>query len=189
MNPLLLDIPDRIETARLVLHAPRAGEAEEMHRAIHESIEELKPWMPWANPTPALEATQTYCQRSMANHALRQELCFRMHLHENDRYAGNVSLCRMDWNVPRVELGYWIRTPLSRRGYVTEAVDALTSFSFNALKVCRVEIHADETNTRSRRVPERLGFVLEGILRHHQRHTDGRLQNMCVYSKIAYASA
>jgi ribosomal-protein-serine acetyltransferase len=185
MDPLLIDIPDEIVTARLRLRAPRDGEAAEMNRAIRESIDELNPWMPWANPMPAMEQTQVYCQRSIARQAVREEISYRLYLRDADLYAGHISLTRMNWNVPRFEIGFWIRTSLSRRGYVTEAVGALTEFAFSALKACRVEIHSDEKNIGSRRVAEKAGFTLEGILRNQQRDSTGRLENMCVYARIA----
>ena len=34
MNPLLLDLPERIETPRLLLQVPKAGYGKEVHRAI-----------------------------------------------------------------------------------------------------------------------------------------------------------
>jgi ribosomal-protein-serine acetyltransferase len=185
MDPLLIDIPECLETPRLLLLAPHTGEAEEMNRAIVESAAELKPWMPWADPVPTLEATRIWCQRSLARYAAREEIYFRLYQREPRVYGGNVSLCRMDWGVPRFEIGYWIRTSLTRRGYATEAAKALTDFAMNALKANRVEIHMDELNVASRRVAERAGFSLEGILRNHTRAPNGRLQNMCVYSKIA----
>ena len=38
---------------------------------------------------------------------------------------------------------------------------------------------------RCRRAIERLGAKLDGILRSHQRHSDGSLRDTCVYSIIA----
>jgi len=185
MDPLLIDIPERIETPQLLLLAPPAGEPEEMNQAIVESAAELKPWMPWADPVPTLEQTRIWRQRSLARHAAREEIYFRLYQREPRVFGGNVSLCRMDWNVPRFEIGYWIRTSLTGCGYATEATEALWAFAMHALKASRVEIHMDELNVASRRVAERAGFKLEGVLRNHARAADGRLQNMCVYSKIA----
>ncbi|HUB27599.1 MAG TPA: GNAT family protein, partial [Tepidisphaeraceae bacterium] len=83
------------------------------------------------------------------------------------------------------EIGYWIRTSLAGGGYASEAVAALTRLAFDSFKAARVEIQTDELNTRSRRVAERAGFVLEGILRNQYHHRNGELRNACVYSRIA----
>jgi ribosomal-protein-serine acetyltransferase len=62
-----------------------------------------------------------------------------------------------------VEIGYWVRTDRTGRGYATAAAAALTSMAFDAsADVARIEIRMDQGNARSRRVAERLGFVLIG---------------------------
>lgn len=66
-----------------------------------------------------------------------------------------------------------------------EAVRALTRFALNDLSCKRVEIRCDVRNTASRKVPERLGFELEGILRNDhldENGFDGR--DTCVYSLV-----
>ena len=53
MDPLLIDVPERIETERLVLRAPRAGDgADASTRPIRASHAELAPWLPWAGTLP-----------------------------------------------------------------------------------------------------------------------------------------
>jgi len=101
-----------------------------------------------------------------------------------DRVIGGSGLHRIDWSVPRFEIGYWVRTPETRRGYVTETVHALTTFAFDELGAQRVEIRADVRNTRSRAVPERLGYELEGVLRRDCLDPQGRPRDTAVYSRI-----
>jgi hypothetical protein len=48
MNPLLLDLPEHLVTARLILRPPRAGDGPELNGAVRESRPELRRWMPWA---------------------------------------------------------------------------------------------------------------------------------------------
>jgi RimJ/RimL family protein N-acetyltransferase len=47
-----------------------------------------------------------------------------------------------------------------------------------------VELVTDELNTGSRRVAERCGFRLEGLLRNVMLSPDGKLRNSCVYAKL-----
>ena len=48
-------------------------------------------------------------------------------------------------------------------------IAALVAYAFTHLRAARVELITDEENTRSRRVAERCGFTLEGVLRHERR--------------------
>ena len=112
-------------------------------------------------------------------------MCSSDLLKETDEFIGSTGLHRIDWDVPKVEIGYWLHTKHTKKGYIVEAVKELTRFALHDLSCKRVEIRCDERNTASRRVPERLGFKHEGILRHDhldENGIDGR--DTCVYSLI-----
>jgi len=183
LNPLLIQIPDVLETPRLLLQAPRAGEAEEINQAVTESLNELRPWMPWANVEPTMESTRVYCQSAIARHASREEIAYRIRQRETELFLGTISLPRPDWSVARCEIGYWLRRSQARHGYMTEAVRALAAMALATIGIARLEIRCDEQNAASRCVAERAGFELEGIFRQFSRDTQGRLANMCVYSR------
>jgi len=57
--------------------------------------------------------------------------------------------------------------------------------AFEALGCIAVEFRTGFFNHQSRRAIERLGAKLDGILRSHQRYSDGSLRDTCVYSIIA----
>jgi len=183
-NPLLIEIPPSIETDRLVLREPCLDDAPEINQAVVQSIEALRPWMEWAATTPTLADTIEYCRRSAAQAILRQQIEYRIRLKEGGLFAGHINLFNIDWKVPRFEIGYWLRASLCRRGYMTEAVKALTAFSFDRLNAVRVEIKTDNRNQRSWRVAERAGFALEGTIRNDMRLADGTLRDTRVYSRI-----
>ncbi len=68
---------------------------------------------------------------------------------------------------------------------MTEAVQGITRFAFRELHARRVEIRCDARNRKSRAIPERLGFTLEGILKNDDLSADGtQLRDTCVYAKI-----
>ena len=183
-NPLLLDLPDRLETDRLVLRPPLPGDGAAVNEAILETIDALQQWMPWATPTPTVEQTETWCRQSYADFVARRQIPLLTFLREGGWFAGSVGVPRLDWKVPRFEIGYWVRRRFEGEGYVTEAVAELTRFCFERLSARRVDIHVDDRNERSWRVPERLGFELEGLHRHDERAPDGHLRDTRVYAKI-----
>jgi RimJ/RimL family protein N-acetyltransferase len=63
------------------------------------------------------------------------------------------------------EVGYWTAKEHRGRGYMTEAVTALTRFAFTTLGAIRLEWRAEVGNLGSRAVAEKSGFVVEGTLR------------------------
>lgn len=183
-NPILLNFPEQLETARLILRPPRPGDGAVINAAVLESINELRPWMPWAANTPTDDDSETWCRNAHAKFVTRAELPMTLYLKESGTFVGGSGLHRIEWKVPRFEIGYWVRTSLAGKGYISEAVETLTNFAFESLSARRVEIRMDDRNDRSWRVAERLGFQLEGILRNDDRDTAGEVRSSRVYAKV-----
>jgi ribosomal-protein-serine acetyltransferase len=164
-KPILIDLPMPITTPRLLIRPVQAGDGEEIHAAVQESLAELDPWMPWARARPGAEDAEENVRRSMAQWILREDLRLSFFERHSGRFLGGTGLHRMRWAVPSFEIGYWVRSSAVGNGFVTEATHALTLYCLRQLKARRVEIHCNARNSRSVRVPERLGFVREGVLR------------------------
>ena len=176
------EVPLEIATERLVLRAPHPDFAEEMNDGIRESFAELREWMDWAQQIPSLDQSREQQERARAAFLARDDL--QLILFQGDRLVGSCGLHRIDWSVPSFEIGYWVRTPDARMGYATEAVAAIGCFAFEKLGARRVEIRVHTGNVRSRAIPERLGYQLEGVLRQDCVHVDGQLRDTAGYAKI-----
>lgn len=189
LDPLLLDIPERLDGERTVLLAPRAGLGAEMAVVITQSLAHLRPWMPWAQDAPSAESAELVVRRMQADFIARRDLCFQIYARRPDgsagRMLGGTGLHRIDWAVRKFEVGYWIRPEAAGQGHVTEAVRLLTVLAFGPLDARRVEIRCDTRNTRSRAVAERCGFALEGVLRCDSLGVDGQPRDTCVYAQVA----
>lgn len=179
---LLLDVPERLETANLTLAATRAGMGALVHDGLVESMGELKRWMPWARVEQVLEETETHCREEQARWHARQEIDFCFFARATGAFVGKGGLHSIDWEVPKVEVGYWIRSSWTGRGLATEATAALVAVARDHLGAKRVELTCDARNAASRRVAEKAGFTLEGILRHARRDTAGELADKCMYA-------
>ena len=144
MDPVLIEVPERIETERLILRCPRPGDGPTVNEAERETLQELKPWMPWAQTAKSLDESESYCRRMQARYLLREDLV--MFIFERDvmgregRFLGGTGLHRIDWTLRRFEIGYWCRTGRVGQGYVGEAVRALTRLVFDELRGRRVEV-------------------------------------------------
>lgn len=184
VTPILRDIPDRLETTRLTLRVPEPLDGPAVFEAIIESLPELQPWMPWLHDRLSLDDEEQFVRQSQARFLLREELTFLIFLRGAHRLVGSISLHHIDWDVPRFEIGYWLRTADTHRGLATEAVMGLTDFAHAQLSARRIEIRCDEANQRSASVARRAGYVLDGILRHNERHPDSRkLVNTLIFAR------
>lgn len=185
--PLLLDLPARIDTARMVMRPPKAGDGAALCEAILESLVDLRRFLaslPWVAVEQTLASSETFCRNAQANFLLRKDLPFLLFDKASGRLLGSTGLHRTDWAVPKTEVGYWLRSSCVGHGYVQEAVQALVDYAFTQLGAARVELITDEDNTRSRRVAERCGFTLEGVMRNERRDAVAGLRNTCVYARL-----
>jgi len=186
--PILLDVPEQLITERMLLRIPRPGDSTFVWPAVVEAQNELSPWMPWAYPKAEEQGVEQFCRRAASNFILREQFHYNLYLHGTEQCIGVCGIPRLKWTVPMMEIGYWLRTPYCGKGYMTEAVGAIERLCFETFKAARVEIRCDERNQPSRRVAERAGYTLEGILRCEDRAPAGELRNTCIYAKIAPAT-
>ena len=183
-DPILFSIPESFESKRLLIRAPLWGDGVAVNEAVKESMEELRPWMPWARNIPTIEESEMNIRRSRLQFLDRTDLRLLLILKETGQLVGCSGLHRMDWQSRKFEIGYWVRTSCGKQGYITEAADAITNYAIQELQANRIEIRCDGRNTRSARVAERLGFTLEGILRNETCDVDGSLRDTMVFSKV-----
>ncbi|HEY4689329.1 MAG TPA: GNAT family N-acetyltransferase [Anaerolineae bacterium] len=184
MNPILLDFPDSFDTERLTIRAHRVGDGAQIAEAVRESLDALRPWMPWAQDEPSAEAQEARIRHCIAGWIGRKDLGLLLFLKGRDTLVGSSGLHRIDWDARCFEIGYWVRTKFAGQGYATEAVNGITRFAFTHLKANRVEIRCDAKNVRSAAIAKRCGFLLEGVRRHDSLGVDGDLRDTLVFSKI-----
>jgi len=188
MDPLLLDVPERLETERLVLRCPRPGDGPAVNVAVCDSLEGLRPWMPWAKAAPSIADSEAYCRRMHAKFLLREDLVLIIFERGSEGAAGPVlgavGLHRIDWVARCFEIGYWRRKGLGGLGIVSEAVQGLTRMAWDRLDARRLEIRMDDDNGPSRKVAERAGFTFEGLLRLNALALDGSARSTRVYARV-----
>ncbi|WP_310831810.1 GNAT family N-acetyltransferase [Paenibacillus pedocola] len=182
--PIMLDIPESFETQRLLIRAARWGDGAEMNEAIAESLNELKPWMIFAQSLQTPEETEQYARESRLKYLDRSNMHMNIYNKADGTFIGCNGLHHIDWDVRAFELGYWIRSSCAGKGYMTEAVNAITEFTIRELEANRIEIRCSARNAKSAAVAERTGYKLDGILRNSMRGFDGELHDSKVYAKV-----
>ena len=178
-------IPVKIESERLILRCPTSGDGAAVNEALRESWAELSVWMEWAQgEPPSVEDTTERVGSREKGFIDRTDFSFAAFERESGQFVGMFSLFQLDWTVPKGEIGYWVRSSATGRGFATEATLALTKLGMEPLNLARIEIRCDALNVRSRAVAERAGYALDGILKHECRNPQGSLRDTCVYSQV-----
>ena len=185
MNPILIEVPTTIQTERLILRMPMPGDGKVVNSAIKASMNELKPWLGFAQTEPTVDDTEINTRQAHGKFLTRENLRYLIFKRDTNEFVGSTGFHNIDWNVPKFEIGYWIDTRMSGQGYMVEAIDRLTHLALEELGGKRVEIRCESENRKSRAIPERVGYELEGILRNEDLSVDGeRLTDTCIYAKF-----
>ena len=175
------DVPDEIESERLLISRPRLEHLQPLFGAVMASLPELRPWMPWAADY-TLDGCEESLRRAIASFVTYQDLRYHFFDRSSGELLGSSGLHRINWRIPRFEIGYWVRTSAAGKGYVSEAARTLTTLAFERLGAKRVEIRCDDRNEASGMVAEHCGFHLDGVLRNYTVGTDGTLRDERIYS-------
>jgi len=82
----------------------------------------------------------------------------------------------------KAEIGYWLGKRYWNTGIMTEAVKIMTDYGFSKLKLKRVYANTFPQNKASRKVLEKNGFKLEGMLKKDELK-DGKVYDTTIYAK------
>ncbi len=151
------------------LRPPRRRDVDDVFAAVTESVAELVPWMHWCHPDYARVETAEWIRA--AERAWEQDLEYPFVAREvaTGQVLGTVGLNALDRQNRWANLGYWIRTTATGRGFATRAARLVTGFGLGPVGLDRVEILAATGNVRSQAVARRAGAHEEGVLRRRLR--------------------
>jgi RimJ/RimL family protein N-acetyltransferase len=103
---------------------------------------------------------------------------------DDAQFAGAFSFHSMDLREHVAEIGYWLTAPMRGKGIGSAATKLLTQFGFESIGFERIEAVVNIENLASRKLLERSGYTLEGIMRKKSRKEDGAQLDMALYAAI-----
>lgn len=155
----------QIETPRLIIRPVRLGDEIEINKAIHNSLEILQQWQPWAKD-PSFETTRTFVQRGVFawdSECIKDFPMVVIHKQDKKIIGASGYNDRSDPDDGLYEIGYWCDVDYQGQGLVTEYTNALTRFAFDVLSASKVVISMLVENKKSSAVATRLSFLNEGV--------------------------
>lgn len=156
-------------------------DAAELFGVIEKNREHLKKWMPWVDHNIKLEHTERFIA-DVQTQDERNEGFSAVVIQEN-RIVGVAGYKPINLENHSVEIGYWLDQDYTGRGIMTKCCRELIDYAFEALALNRISINVAVDNLRSRAIPERLGFTLEGNMRDGI-FIRGRYFDVAVYSLL-----
>ncbi|MCH5586342.1 GNAT family N-acetyltransferase [Shimazuella sp. AN120528] len=137
--------------------------AKEIFQLVNQSRLYLGRFLPWVNsvtsPEDYKEIIPSWLQQFAENKG------FQSGIYYQGAFAGMIGFHPIDWNTRMTAIGYWLAEEHQGKGIMTRCCKKMIEMGFQDYELNRLEIRCDPANEKSRAIPERLGFIQEGVLR------------------------
>lgn len=134
--------------------------------------------------TRSLEDTERHLTNILARREARTYYPFAVIDTRSKNMLGFVDVKNIDWNIPKAELGAFMDARHEGQGIASRALAAITRYCFDELAMDKLLIRTHESNTGARRVIEKNGYELEGIVRKDYKTTAGEVVDLMYYGNI-----
>jgi ribosomal-protein-serine acetyltransferase len=153
-------LPEVITAGPVELRRWRVAHLDPVLAAISVSLPELQRWLPWARAMPSDDEELAVLEAGEADFDADLEWAYLLFEKGSGEIVGGAGLHRRG-GPGTVEIGYWVRSDRTGRGYATAAAHALTEAVFTHLaQVDQIEIHMDPANRASAAIPPKLGYAM-----------------------------
>jgi len=172
-------------TSRIQLRLIDSRDTGKLFDLIDSNRNHLRSWHPWVDAVLSRDDAGRMISRWEQQNTNNQGFCAGILF--DGQICGVIHHLNVDWQNGWTALSHWLDAAHQGQGIMTLSCQALVVHAFTVWKLNRVTIECASENMRSRAIPERLGFRLEGIIRAAERlqnrHVDhaiyGLLRSEC----------
>jgi ribosomal-protein-serine acetyltransferase len=165
----------------LKLILSQQNQAEEITEVVRENLAQLKLWMPWATDSYSIESARQFIDLNLNEFAKNGS--FNASIIWKEKFVGGVGFHHLDLKNKSTHIGYWLAKAAQGKGIMTRCCLVLFDYLFDELELNRIQINCNVENLKSRAIPERLGFRLEGIHRQVE-FFDNHFGDWAVYAML-----
>ncbi|MFW9848754.1 MAG: GNAT family N-acetyltransferase [Candidatus Thorarchaeota archaeon] len=185
MDPLLLDIPEKFESNRLILRKYRKGDGLGFFEIFerNDNRTQLKESVSEAKEVKTEDDAEVRIRQMMVDWEARKRFVMTIWLKKTTTQIGQIWIEANRWDVPSFELGWFLDAGYWGKGYATEAAKRAMEFIFEDLNAHKIVVITRDHNERSYRLAERLGFIKEGHFR-EGRIEDGKRYGLLYYGML-----
>jgi len=157
------NIISKLTTPNLILRKLEIEDATALRSLLARNKNYMLPWIPWAAGEPeSIETKKEKIRNWNGEFNLDQKYTYGI-IHDDNVIGLSFLFTRQGPGI--LEIGYVIDFEHTGKGFATESTYALTKLSFAHIQIEKVVIHCNAKNISSAKIPEKLGFKLEGIHR------------------------
>ncbi len=153
--------------------------------ALLEASSDGELWNLWYTSVPSNKTIDAYLDKAFKDQDAGSALLFAVVDNRTQKIIGTTRYCNADNLNHRTEIGYtWYAKSYQKTGVNTECKYLLLTHVFETLNAIAVEFRTHWHNQASRAAIARLGAKQDGVLRNHQKNTEGIYRDTVVFSII-----
>lgn len=159
------------------------SDTDAMFALIDQDRHYLRNWLPWVDGSRDRQVTAQFIRATIQQREKNQGNHYGIWYQGS--LAGTLGVHGINWANRNTTIGYWLGEKFQGKGLMTASVrEYIHHLVFGQWNLNRVQIAAATDNYKSRAIPERLGFQLEGVLRENE-YVNGRYVDHALYGMLA----
>ncbi|MFB7141544.1 GNAT family N-acetyltransferase [Gottfriedia sp. NPDC056225] len=140
-------------------------DAEEFFNLTINSKPYLKEWLGWLDYVECIEDTAQNITARLKAFAENGGYPRSFAIIYKDHIAGTIGFNDINKTNKIGTIGYWLGENFQGKGIMSKAFKSLIDYGFKDLALNKIEVSVAVGNKKSRALPERFGFVVEGEIR------------------------
>ncbi|NRA45520.1 MAG: GNAT family N-acetyltransferase [Oligoflexales bacterium] len=156
--------------------------SQELYSLVAKSRASLRKWLPWVDYIHSQGDFSQLIQYYLNKH--RNNGTITMCIKHKNQAAGIIGFNYIDWKNKSGALGYWLGNQFRGKGIMLSSCREMIQHGFRHLHLHKINILCATGNLSSRKIPERLNFRKEGLLRDGEWLND-HYEDLYSYSMLA----
>lgn len=156
-------------------------DTQELFQVVENSREYLNEWLPFVRITKQSEDTNQFIKGALKQFSENDG--FQCGIWYKNKLVGVIGLHYINWLSERTSIGYYIDKDYQGLGIITKCTKFLIDYCFKEIKLNRIEIQTSTKNIKSQKIPQKLGFKQEGILRQDEK-LNGKFSDSYIFSLL-----
>jgi RimJ/RimL family protein N-acetyltransferase len=179
------EIPYEFESKRLFIKRYEIGDEKDLLALLerNDNREFLKEHVDEATQVITLKDAKKRIKQLNDFWEKQEHFVMGIWLKETNTYIGGIWIQPDKWENPSFNLGYFLDKGYTGKGLATEAAKRSVKFIFQDLNATKIRIFTRDTNKRSYKLAERLGFTKEGHDRENIRY-EGKMIGLFHYGML-----
>jgi len=137
----------------------------ERYNTLKDSIEVLREWFQFFNTDDLVQLNRNWINETQLNWESGREYCFKISSKSSDRQLGEIRINHVNKMHKFANITFFTRVGEEGKGIVTRSVKKIIEICFNDLNLNRVELYMSINNLASKKIAEKVGAKLEGVMR------------------------